>query len=163
MVPRHAAHMTIGLEARQDLAGLGVDLQEVFATVVADPEAAQQPSSSPRRRRRERSSPSTWPLSGSIFDPVAADLPEVLAVERRSRVGGDTRQAPEDCSVFGMDAHHPGHRPVDAPNGLAVPGDTVHLADRQRKRARNVDTFDRLAQAHRARLSARRALINSRC
>ncbi len=89
--PRDAGDEAVGLDRAQDGAGLGIDLMDLPRAVFADPERALGPGEArvaALRRRRDRGDD----LAGArvdLLDPVAGDLPQVLAVEGRAGVGRD--------------------------------------------------------------------------
>src|SRR5262249_21682504 len=93
--PGDAGDHAVRLDGAENLSGLGVNLVDLAAAVLADPERALGPGHSRvtalARRRDGREHPSA--LRIDLLDAALGDLPQVLAVERRAGVRGDVDRA----------------------------------------------------------------------
>src|SRR5206468_8427636 len=88
--PGHAGDEAVGLDRPDGLSGFGVDLMDLSVPILADPERPFRPRE-PRgaaggRRDRGHHVPG---LGVDLLDPIAGDLKQVAAVERRSRMRGN--------------------------------------------------------------------------
>jgi len=126
--PGDAGDEAIGFDGTKHRPGFRIDLMDLAATVLADPERSfgpgepRIPAIAGRRNRAEH-------LAGlgiDLPDHGLGDLEQVLSVERRSRMRGDIERA-HYFPAFGIH----GVQPVAGgePYSLSVKADPVHAVD----------------------------------
>src|SRR5665213_1191640 len=126
--PGHAGDDTVGFDGAENFSGLGIDLMDFLAAVLADPERAFRPGEAGiaaiagRRNRRKH----TAGVRIDLVDPVFGDLKQMPAVERRSGVRGDVDRAQRVAARWIERAERVS---AGKPDLLAVVGDSIDAVD----------------------------------
>src|SRR6185295_18767976 len=92
---RHAGDEAVRLYRPKNLPGVGIDLVDLPAPIVPNPQrplSPRKPRVTTSAGRRNRGEHSTG-LCIDLLDPIFRELIEMLAVERRSRIGSDVDRA----------------------------------------------------------------------